>query len=446
LGQDTKIQPKVETKAQQAERETRQGGLITRVRVYLRFLGPGLITGASDDDPSGIGTYSQTGVLFGFSQLWVALFTLPLMAVVQEICARIGLQTGQGLARVVGRHYPRWVLYLCISLLVVANTVNLGADLGAMAAGAQLLVRLPFTLLLLGFTLLVIALQVWIPYPRYARILRFLTFSVFAYAVVAVAIPQNWGLIFYHTFVPQIKTSRDFLLNLVAVLGTTISPYLFFWQASQEVEEQISEGKLTAESRKGVSKVELKWMRTDVYTGMIVSNLVMWFIIITTAATLYHPGGGRIDTAAKAAEALRPVAGPAASLLFAAGLIGTGMLAVPILAGSAAYAVADTLKIPEGLSLKLRQAPGFYAVIALSTLVGAGLNLVGIDPITALYDTAVINGLISPPLLVILMLISSNRKIMGNRVNGRVSNILGWAATVGMTIAAVALVVNFFTS
>jgi NRAMP (natural resistance-associated macrophage protein)-like metal ion transporter len=442
---EEKIDTPVETKAQAAERETRRGGPLTRLRVYLRFLGPGLVTGASDDDPSGIGTYSQTGALFGFTQLWVALFTLPLMAVVQETCARIGLQTGEGLAHVVRRHYPRWVLYVCVSLLLVANTINLGADLGAMAAAAQLIVKLPLLLWLAGFTALIIALQVWVPYARYARFLRFLAFSLFAYVVVAIAIPQDWGQIFYHTFVPQVQPTKDFLLNLVAVLGTTISPYLFFWQASQEVEEQIEEGKLTPAERRGTSKVEIKWMRSDVYTGMFVSNLVMWFIIITTASTLHGSAGQAVDSAAKAAEALRPVAGPLASILFAAGIIGTGLLAVPILAGAGAYAAADTLKIPQGLSLKLRQAPGFYAVIVLSTLVGAGLNLVGINPIRALYYTAVLNGLIAPPLLILLMLIANNRKIMAGRVNGRASNILGWTATLGMTAAALALLVSFFT-
>jgi NRAMP (natural resistance-associated macrophage protein)-like metal ion transporter len=445
LSQDSEIHQKIETKAEQAEREAKRGGPLTRLRVYLRFLGPGLITGASDDDPSGIGTYSQTGAMFGYAQLWVALVTLPLMAVVQEICARIGLQTGEGLAHVVRRHYPRWVLYVCIGLLVAANTINLGADLGAMAAGAQLLVNLPFPVWLAGLTALIVVLQIWIPYARYARFLRFLTIFLFAYVIVAFAIPQNWGQIFYHTFVPQIQPTRDFLLNLVALLGTTISPYLFFWQTSQEVEEQIEEGKTTPAQRRGTTKVEIKWMRSDVYTGMLVSNLVMWFIIVTTASTLHIGGVQQVDSAAKAAEALKPAAGALASLLFAAGIIGTGMLAVPVLAGSAAYALADTLKIRQGLSLRLRQAPEFYAIIALSILVGAGLNLVGINPIQALYYTAVINGLISPPLLVILTLISNNRKIMGERVNGKASTILGWAATLGMTLAAAALLASFFS-
>jgi NRAMP (natural resistance-associated macrophage protein)-like metal ion transporter len=444
VAQEKKLEPPVETKAQSAERETHRGGPFTRLRVYLRFLGPGLVTGASDDDPSGIGTYSQTGALFGFTQLWIALFTLPLMAAVQEMCARIGLQTGEGLAHVVRRHYPRWVLYLCISLLLVANTINLGADLGAMAAAGQLILKLPFLVWLVGFTALILALQVWVPYARYAKFLRFLAFSLFAYVVVALAIPQDWGQIFYHTLVPQIQPNKDFLLNLVAVLGTTISPYLFFWQTSQEVEEQIADGKLTPAERKGTSKVEIKWMRSDVYTGMAVSNVVMWFIIITTASTLHGSSGQSVDSAAKAAEALRPVAGPLASILFAVGILGTGLLAVPILAGSAAYAAADTLKIRQGLSLKLRQAPGFYAIIALSTLVGAGLNLIGINPIKALYYTAVLNGLISPPLLLLLMLIANNRKIMARKVNGRIANILGWAATLGMTAAAAALLVSFF--
>jgi Mn2+/Fe2+ NRAMP family transporter len=273
--------------------------------------------------------------------------------------------------------------------------------------------------------------------------LRFLTFSLFSYILVFFVVKQDWAAIFRSTLIPTIQWNNDYLLNLVAVLGTTISPYLFFWQASQEVEEQIDEGKVTPQQRQGVTKVELKWMRADVAVGMVVSNLVAWFIIATTASTLNRIGITHIDSAAKAAEALRPIAGPFAFAIFAVGIIGTGLLAVPILAGSAAYAVADTLKLPEGLSLKLHQAPGFYAVIVLAMLGGVAVNLIGINPIVALYYTAVINGLISPPLLLMLMLIGNNRSIMKNRVNGRLSNILGWITTLAMTAAAIALLVSF---
>ncbi|HEX9012086.1 MAG TPA: divalent metal cation transporter, partial [Anaerolineaceae bacterium] len=333
--------------------------------------------------------------------------------------------------------------YVCVTLLVAANTINLGADLGAMAAAGRLLFPLPYYAWLLGLTAVIAALQVWVEYPRYARILRLLTFSLFAYVVVAFIIPQDWGAILRHTFIPQIQYNRDFLFNLVAVLGTTISPYLFFWQASQEVEEEIAHGKVTPAERRGVTRRELRWMRADVLTGMIVSNVVMFFIIVTTASTLHPHGILQVDSAAKAAEALKPVGGPFASALFAAGIIGTGLLAVPVLAGSAAYAVADTFKIQQGLSLKLRQAPGFYATIVLSILIGAGLNLIGINPLTALYDTAVVNGLIAPPLMVLIMLISNNRNIMADKVNGRLSNVLGWTATAAMTAASVALVISF---
>jgi NRAMP (natural resistance-associated macrophage protein)-like metal ion transporter len=431
------------SKAQLAERELKRGSWYTRFFIYIKSLGPGLITGASDDDPSGISTYSQTGARFGYSQLWVMLFTFPLMLAIQELCARIALQTGYGLAAVIRRHYPRWVLYICVFLLVGANTVNLGADLGGMAEAARLLVPLPFIIWLIGLTGLILGLLIWVSYARYARILRFLTFSLFSYILVFFVVKQDWGAILRSTLIPTIQWNNAFLLNLVAVLGTTISPYLFFWQASQEVEEQIDEGKVTPQQRRGVTKVELKWMRADVAVGMVVSNLVAWFIIATTASTLNRIGITRIDSAAKAAEALRPVAGPFAFAIFAIGIIGTGLLAVPILAGSAAYAVADTLKLPEGLSLKLHQAPGFYAVIVLAMVGGAAVNLIGVNPILALYYTAVINGLISPPLLLMLMLIGNNRTIMDKRVNGRISNILGWATTLAMTIAAIALLLSF---
>jgi Mn2+/Fe2+ NRAMP family transporter len=273
--------------------------------------------------------------------------------------------------------------------------------------------------------------------------LRFLTFSLFSYILVFFVVKQDWAAILRSTFIPTIQWNNDYLLNLVAVLGTTISPYLFFWQASQEVEEEIDEGKVTPQQRKGVTRVELKWMRADVAVGMVLSNLVAWFIIATTASTLNRVGITQIDSAAKAAEALRPIAGPFAFAIFAIGIIGTGLLAVPILAGSAAYAVADTFQLPQGLSLKLHQAPGFYAVIILAMLGGVAVNLIGINPILALYYTAVINGLISPPLLLMLMLIGNNRAIMEKRVNSRVSNILGWVTTLAMTAAAIALLVSF---
>ncbi len=428
-----------ESKAEQAEQAVQQGSRWTKVWTYVRALGPGLITGASDDDPSGIGTYAQTGAQFGYTQLWTALITFPLMAVIQEMCARVGLQTGRGLAEIIRIYYPRPVLYFCLSLLVVANTINVGADLGAMAASAQLLFHIPFFIWLVGIAILTTALEVMVSYKRYANFLRILTLSLLAYIFVVFVVPQNWGEALRNTVIPTIQLNKDFIMNLVAILGTTISPYLFFWQASEEVEEQIDEGKKTVKSRQNASRVDIKWMRTDVVAGMLFSNVVMWFIIVTTASTLFRNHVNNIDSAAQAAQALEPIAGSFAFLLFAAGIIGTGLLAVPILAGSSAYAIAEAFNMRRGLALRFRQARGFYLVIILSTLVGAGINFIGINPMTALYYTAIINGVAAPPLLILIMLVSNNRKIMKDKTNNRFSNTLGWITTIAMTLAAIAL-------
>jgi NRAMP (natural resistance-associated macrophage protein)-like metal ion transporter len=430
------------SKAAKAEKQIRQSGPLGKLRVYLKALGPGLITGASDDDPSGIGTYSQTGAQFGYSQLWTALFTFPLMAGIQEICARIALQTGTGIADLIRRHYPKPVLYFCVSLLFVANTVNLGADLGAMAASCQLLFALPFLVWLVAVTFISTVLEIFMTYKKYAKVLRFLTLSLLTYVLAVFVTSQDWAEALSRTFIPTIHFNTDYLMNLVAILGTTISPYLFFWQANQEIEEMIDDGKVTPEARKKVTKVELKWMRTDVISGMLFSNLVMWFIIATTASTLFSNGIMNVDSAPKAAEALKPIAGNFAHMVFAAGIIGTGLLAVPILAGSAAYAVAETFRLREGLYLKLRQAPGFYGIIVFSTMIGFTIDLIGINPIKALYYTAILNGIVAPPLLLLIMLISNNHNIMKDKVNSRISNALGWITTAAMTLAAVALLLT----
>lgn len=432
----------VTSKAQKTEKEARRSGPFGKLKAYLKALGPGLITGASDDDPSGIGTYSQTGAWFGDTQLWTVLFTFPLMAGIQEICARIALQTGSGLADLIRKHYPRPLLYFCVSLLFIANTVNIGADLGAMAASAQLLVGLPFLVWLVAITLFSATLEISVKYKQYAQVLRFLTLSLFAYVLVVFVSAKDWGQILQNTLVPTLRINKDYLLNLVAILGTTISPYLFFWQASQEIEEKIDEGKVTPTARKGVTRVELKWMRTDVVSGMLFSSLVMWSIMTTTASTLFPEGMTIIDSAPKAAEALKPIAGDFAYLFFAAGIIGTGLLAVPILAGSAAYAIAEAFRLREGLHQKLKQAPGFYGIIAFSTLIGFAINLTGINPIKALYYTAVLNGIVAPPLLLMIMLIGNNQKIMANRVNGALSNILGWITTIAMAAVAGGLLLS----
>jgi NRAMP (natural resistance-associated macrophage protein)-like metal ion transporter len=430
------------SKADEIEKKIRQGGPFGKLRTFLKALGPGLITAASGDDPSGIGTYSQTGAQFGYGQLWTALFTFPFQAVTLEICARIALQTGRGLAANIRKYYPKPILYFYVFLLFVANTITIGADLGAMAASAQLLFGLPVLFWLAGMTILTAALEILIPYQQYAKVLRLLTLTLLAYVVGAFFTSQEWGKALRSTLIPTFHFDQAYLLNLVAILGTTITPYLFFWQASEEVEEEINEGRMRETQRKGVSKIELKWMRTDVASGSFLSNIVFWFIVVTTASTLNQNGITNIDSASRAAEALRPLAGDFAYILFALGIIGTGMLAVPILAGSAAYAVAETFRFREGLFLKLRQAPLFYGAIAFATLIGAAIDLIGINPILALYYAAVLNGLVAPLLLLMIMLISNNRKIMQNNTNGRASNILGWTTTIAMGAAAVALLIN----
>lgn len=433
------------SKAEEIEKKVQKGNLIEKLKAYLKALGPGLIAGASGDDPSGIGTYSQTGAQFGYTQLWASVFTFPLQAAIQEICARIALHTGRGLAANIRKYYPKPILYFYVSILFIANTINLGADLGAMAAAAQMLFGLPVLLWLAGLTILIAALEIFIPYQQYAKVLRVLTLSLFAYVLGAFFTSQDWGQALRNTLIPTIRFDQNYLFNLVAILGTTITPYLFFWQASEEVEEEITEGKTTEKQRKGVSKTELKWMRADVTSGAFLSNIVFWFIIVTTASTLHQNGILNIDSAPKAAEALRPLAGDFAYILFAAGILGTGLLAVPILAGSAAYAIAETFKFREGLSLKLRQAPAFYGVIALAIVIGAAINLIGINPILALYYAAILNGIVSPLLLFMVMLVSNNKQIMQNKTNRRASNILGWAATFAMGAAAIALLISLRT-
>jgi NRAMP (natural resistance-associated macrophage protein)-like metal ion transporter len=433
------------SKAEEIEKEVQKSGPWGKLKAFLKVLGPGVVTGASGDDPSGIGTYSQTGAQFGYTQLWAALFTFPFQAVTLEICARIALQTGRGLAANIRKYYPKPILYFYVFLLFIANTITIGADLGAMAASAQLLFGLPVLIWLAGMTILTVTLEIFTDYQQYAKVLRVLTLTVFSYVIAAFFTSQDWGQALRNTLIPTFHWNDEYLFNLVAILGTTITPYLFFWQASEEVEEEINEGKMTERQRKGVSKAEIKWMRADVFSGSFLSNIVFWFIVVTTASALYQNGITRIDSASRAAEALRPLAGDFAYVLFAVGIIGTGLLAVPILAGSAAYAVSETFKLREGLSLKFGQAPAFYGVIALATFIGGAINLIGINPISALYYAAVLNGMISPLLLFMIMLISNNPRIMQDKTNGRFANILGWIATIFMGAAAAALLVSLWT-
>ena len=421
--------------------------LLKAVKELLGNAGPGFITGAADDDPSGIATYAQTGAIFGYGQLWLVWFTCPFMIVIQQMCGRIGMVTGKGLAGVILEHYSRRVLYLTVSLLVIANTINIGADLGAMASSAQMLLGLPFIFWLVFITGSVIALEIFVPYRTYSRILKYFALTLFSYVLAALVIRLDWEVVFHATLIPHLEFSADYLLNIVAVLGTTISPYLFFWQASEEVEEEIVKGKISdiGIERPCVTRRGITEMDRDTCIGMFFSQIIMFFIIVTTAATLHAGGITTIQTATQAAEALRPLAGDLAYLLFAAGIIGTGLLAVPVLAGSSAYAIAETTGLKEGLGKKPSRAPGFYAVIGASTLIGMSLDWFGINPIMALYYTAAFNGLVAPPLMVLVVMIASRKDIMGQFVNSRTSNILGWVIVLIMALAGIALIVNLAT-
>jgi NRAMP (natural resistance-associated macrophage protein)-like metal ion transporter len=415
---------------------------------WLKIIGPGLVTGAADDDPSGIGTYSQAGAAFGPGLLWLAAYMLPLMIAVQEMCARIGLVTNQGLAAVIKTHYGRRVLRASVVLLVVANTINIGADLGAMAASTRLLLpRAPFYPLVLAFAVGMVVLEVYVPYRTYAQVLKILALSLLAYIITGIVIHPDWGALLVSTFVPHWQATPAYVALVVAMLGTTISPYLFFWQASEEVEETLLEQARQSEPERRQPETQLaqrlKGMRLDTVLGMTFSEVTTWFIIVTAGSTLYAHGITNIQTADQAALALRPLAGRFAEAVFALGIVGTGLLAIPVLAGSAAYGVAEALGWREGLGQPARDARGFYGVIALATLIGMLLNVVGVNPITALVLTAIINGIVAVPLLVLILLIANNRNIMGPHVNRWLSNVVGIITLMFMGIAAIIVI---FTS
>jgi len=418
---------------------------VKKTREYWNVLGPGLTTGASDDDPSGIATYSQTGAQYGFQLLWLAPLTFPLMSVVQEMCARIGIVTGRGLAGNIRAHFSKKVLYACTLLLFAANSFNIGADLGAMAKGIQLLrPGLDFSVLVIGFALLCVLLQIFLPYARYARYLKWLALILLAYVVSAIMAHLHWGEVLHQTYSPSIKWSKDQLLLICAILGTTISPYLFFWQTSQEVEEQIVEGHTTIASRQGAHPKEIRSMRVDVWSGMFLSQIVMFFIIAACGALLFGNGITNITSAAQAAEALRPFAGNLTYWLFAIGIIGTGLLAIPVLAGSSSYATAESFKWREGLYRKFRQAHAFYGILILSVFIGLGINFLNIDPIKALIYSAVANGVVAPLVLALIVILSSNHGIMGDWVNKRYVTWLGWGVTGLMAVAGLAAIYSLF--
>lgn len=422
------------------------GPTAAKAKKFWHTLGPGLTTGAADDDPSGIATYSQTGSRYGFQLLWLVPLTFPLMAIVQEMCARIGLATGRGLAANIKKFFPKWVLYIVATLVLLANSFNIGANLGAMAKSTQLLVPgLPFWLLVIGFVVLSLFLQIFISYERYAKYLKYLALILLVYVVTAFAIRDfPWLEILKKTIIPSLTFSKEQIILICGILGTTISPYLFFWETSQEVEEKISEGKKTITERQEVNEKEIRKMRLDVWVGMFFSNLVMFFIIAVSAATLFPLGITNIESAADAAAALKPLAGGAAYLLFAIGIIGTGLLAIPILAGSASYAVSESFGWKEGLYLRFRQGIYFYGVIIFSMLIGLLLNFIGINPIKALIYAAVANGLVAPIILILIILIASNAKIMNSHHNSLRVKIFGWAAAGLMIIAGIATLISFF--
>ena len=406
----------------------------------LKKLGPGLITGAADDDPSGIATYSQAGAQYGYGLLWSIVFTLPLMAGIQIVSARIGRVTGHGLAANIRDHFPAWLLNGVVALLVIANTINIAADLGAMGNALQLLIGGRSQIYVVFFALVSLTLQIFVPFPKYAPILKWLTCALFAYVATVFAVQVPWVEALHGAILPQLSFKADYVSTLVAVLGTTISPYLFFWQASQEVEElRATPGHEPLRDAHIQAKAHLARIRFDTWIGMGFSNLIAFFIMLTTAVTLHAQGITDIQTSEQAAEALRPLAGEFAFLLFTAGIVGTGLLAVPVLAGSAAYAVAESRRWPIGLGLPLLEARGFYAIVTAATLIGVALDFTDIDPIKALVWSAIINGVIAVPIMAVMMRLAVMPDVMGPFVIKRRLRILGWVATAVMAAAVMAM-------
>jgi NRAMP (natural resistance-associated macrophage protein)-like metal ion transporter len=413
---------------------------------FLKILGPGIITGAADDDPSGIATYSQTGAQFGFGQLWTALYQIPLLLAVQEACGRIGAVTGKGLAGVIKEHYSRKILAGVVMLVVAANTINIGADIGAVAAAGRLVVDVPFWVLAVGTTVVVLLLEIFVSYRLYAKLLKWLALALLSYPATALIVKQPWKEIVYATVVPHIEFTFAFLFIITGVFGTSISPYMFFWQTSQEVEEEVASGMIVNGAvKKRKLRRFLRNMRIDTALGMVSAEVAQWFIIITTATVLYSHGTTTINTAADAAKALEPLvksfpnSGQVAKDLFAIGVIGLGLLGIPVLAGSAAYALSEAFDWKEGLFRKLKDAPGFYGVIIASTFIGLILNFVGIDPIKALVFTAVFNGIAAVPLLFLIARINGSKAILGSHVGGPLSRTVVWITFGVMALSGLAL-------
>lgn len=416
--------------------------ILKRLRGVFKKVGPGVITGAADDDPSGIATYSQTGAQFGYGQLWTAVFMLPFMISVQEACARVGAVTGKGVAAVVKENYSRKILFALVTLVLIANTINIGADIGAMAAAAKLLVPLPFIVLALFFTIVILLLEIFVSYRTYSKILKWLAVSLLAYPITVFMVEQPWGTILRATFIPNIELNFAFLFIITGVLGTTISPYMFFWQASEEVEEERAHHINSHDSDPSVMKKFLHNLRIDTFFGMLFSETATWSIIVVAATILHTNGVTDIRTAADAARALEPLvqgfpnAGLWAKGIFATGIIGLGLLGVPVLAGSAAYALSEALNWREGLGHKFNRARGFYAIIIIATLIGLLMNFIGIDPMKALVYTAVFNGIAAAPLIFFIARIAESEKVMGVYKSGPVSRILVWLTCLTMATAS----------
>jgi NRAMP (natural resistance-associated macrophage protein)-like metal ion transporter len=406
------------------------------LRGILALLGPGLITGASDDDPSGIATYSQAGSQFGYAMAWTMLFSWPLMVAIQEISARIGRVTGKGIAANLREHYPLSLLRAIVCLLLIANIINLGADLGAMGDALRLLIGGPAGLYVVAFAILCAILEIFLSYRRYVSILKWLTLALFAYVATALVVRVPWLYVAYRIVVPAFQWRTDYVVVIVAVLGTTISPYLFFWQASEEAEdERVNPAVLPLTEAPEEAPGEIRRIEIDTYIGMGLSNVIALFIMITTAATLHVHGVTDIQTSEQAAEALLPIAGEFAYAVFTCGIVGTGLLAIPVLAGSAAYAVAEAMGWPVGLSRLPRDAKAFYGTIVIGTLLGITINFIGIDPIKALFWTAVINGIVAVPLMVVMMLMTMRRAVMGQFTLPPLLWVFGWLSTAAMALS-----------
>jgi len=414
-----------------------------RARRLLRKVGPGFVTGAADDDPSGVATYSIAGAAYGYGMNWMSLFLIPSMVAIQEMCGRIGLVTGKGLAGVIKRHYSKRLLWFAVGLLAVANTINIGADLGIMAASLRMLFGLPYYLWLLLVSVAIVWLEIRVPYKKYSRVLKWLGLSLLVYVVTAFLVKQDWRAVALSTLIPHIDLEMGFLMTLVGFLGTTISPYLFFWQASEEVEEEIAVKKIADfNNEPKVTRPEIKALGTDTKMGMVFSNTMTFFILLTTAATLHRNGIFIIDTPQQAASALRPLAGNLAYWLFSFGIIGIGLQSIPVLAGSVGYAVADALGIREGLGKRFSKARGFYSILALATIVGFLLNLLGINTIKALYFAAIVNGVAAVPLIFIIIRMAGDRRIVKGYRTSVTQTIVGWLTFAFMATAVVLMIAS----